>query len=59
MIASLPTCSDLALPRWTWVAWLIHSRQQVVGPRPALPLSREAQAEARRLANLRRDLVPS
>jgi hypothetical protein len=59
MIAAIPTASDLALPRWTWVAWLVHTRQQAVGPRPVLPLSSEAQAEARRLANLRRDLVPS
>lgn len=50
---------DLSLPRWAFVAWLIHQRHAAAGPRTALTLALpQGDIEASRRARLLRDLVP-
>jgi len=54
-----PSQHDLSLPRWAFVAWLIHQRQTAAGPRTALDLALpQGDIEASRRARLLRDLVP-
>jgi hypothetical protein len=50
--------ADLSLPRWAFVAWLVHKRQADAGPRLALALSTAGDIEASRRARLMRELVP-
>lgn len=52
------TSSDLRLPRWTFVAWLVHRRQLRAGPRTILAGAPETDIEARRRARLLREIVP-
>lgn len=54
-----PAQHDLSLPRWAFVAWLIHQRYATAGPRTALALAPpQGDIEASRRARLLRDLVP-
>lgn len=50
--------TDLSLPRWAFVAWLVHQRRADAGPRLALALSAAGDIEASRRARLMRELVP-
>lgn len=50
--------ADLSLPRWAFVAWLVHQRQVEAGPRLALALTTGGDIEASRRARLMRELVP-
>lgn len=53
------TPTDLSLPRWAFVAWLVHQRRADAGPRlAALALSTAGDIEASRRARLMRELVP-
>lgn len=53
-----PAQHDLSLPRWAFVAWLVHRRQADAGPRLDLTLSLDGDIEASRRARLLRELVP-
>lgn len=53
-----PSPRDLSLPRWAFVAWLVHQRQALAGPRLAIAYTAEEAVEASRRARLLRDLVP-
>jgi len=48
----------LRLPRWAFIAWLTYRRRLGAAPAPSLPLGIEAEIEARRLARMRREIVP-
>ena len=50
--------SDLSLPRWAFVAWLVHQRQRVAGPPAAIALAPDNDIESSRRARLLRELVP-
>ena len=52
------TSSRLRLPRWAFVAWLVHLRQRRAGPRPQIALAPETDIEANRRARLLREVVP-
>ena len=54
----VPGPADLSLPRWAFVAWLVHQRQRVAGPRPAIVLAPDIDIDAGRRARLLRELVP-
>ena len=49
---------DLSLPRWAFVAWLVHRRQLRAGPRTQIVLAPEPDIEAHRRDRLLRELVP-
>jgi hypothetical protein len=55
--ARFPTRADLSLPRWTFVAWLVHSRQLRASPRPGLA-AKALDVDTARRARLLRELVP-
>jgi hypothetical protein len=50
--------SDLSLPRWAFVAWLVRRAQLRAGPRRPIVLVSEPDIEANRRARLLRELVP-
>ena len=50
--------SDLSLPRWAFVAWLVRRGQLRAGPRPTLPMGPETDIEVHRRARLLRELAP-
>lgn len=52
------TPTDLSLPRWAFVAWLVHQRQADAGPRLAPALTAGGDIEASRRARMLRELVP-
>lgn len=52
------TSADLRLPRWAFVAWLVHLRQRRFGPRTEFALAPETDIESARRARLLREVVP-
>jgi hypothetical protein len=52
------TPANLRLPRWAFVAWLVHLRQRRAGPRAQIALAPETDIEAARRARLLREVVP-
>lgn len=55
---STATDAPLSLPRWAFVAWLVHCRQLRASPRPTLALAPDTDIETARRARLLRELVP-